>query len=169
MKIKMCKLSEIKPYERNPRINEDAAVETVAGFIRDFGFRQPIVVDKDFVIICGHTRWKAAHKLGLELVPVHVAADLSPEKARAYRLADNRAAELSQWHYDLLPLELSDLREGGCDMSSLGWDEKEIASLLQGLANEGLPGEAGGKEYDETIEQDVLTVACPQCGHVFPK
>ena len=77
MKIELRKLSEIKPYPGNPRVN-DAAVSAVAASIREFGFRQPIVVDEEGVIICGHTRWKAAQKLGLETVPVHVAMGLTP-------------------------------------------------------------------------------------------
>ena len=87
MKIELRPLTDIKPYERNPRDN-DAAVDAVAESIRRFGVRQPIVVDCDGVIVCGHTRWKAATKLGLEKVPVHVATDLTPEEIRAYRIAD---------------------------------------------------------------------------------
>ncbi len=86
MKIEMRKLSEIKPYDKNPRIN-NAAVDAVAASIKEFGFRAPIVVDKDDVIIVGHTRWKAAGKLGLERVPVHVANELSPAQVKAYRNA----------------------------------------------------------------------------------
>jgi ParB-like chromosome segregation protein Spo0J len=80
MDVEMRSVDELKPYENNPREN-DEAVDAVAASIREFGWRQPIVVDADGVIICGHTRWKAARKLGLEKVPVHVARDLSPEKA----------------------------------------------------------------------------------------
>src|SRR5580765_4022142 len=109
MKIELWKLSDIKPYPGNPRINDDA-VAAVAASIREFGFRQPIVVDADGVIICGHTRYKAAQKLGLEKVPVHVAKDLSPEKIKAYRIADNKTSELSDWNYDLLPIELGELQ-----------------------------------------------------------
>ena len=105
MKIEMRKLSEVKPYEKNPRVN-DNAVDAVARSIKEFGFRQPIVVDAESVIICGHTRWKAAQKLGLETVPVHVATDLTPEQVRAYRIADNRLAELAEWDKNLLPIEL---------------------------------------------------------------
>ena len=81
-----------KPYPNNPRVNDDA----VAASIREFGFRQPIVVDADGVIICGHTRWKVAQKLGLEKVPVHVAKDLSPEQIKAHRIADNQTASLAE-------------------------------------------------------------------------
>ena len=88
------KLTEIYPYEHNPRKN-DGAVDYVANSIREFGFKQPIVVDKNGVIIVGHTRYKAAQKLGLETAPVVVADDLDEEKARAYRLADNKTNELA--------------------------------------------------------------------------
>ena len=106
MKIEWRNVLEIKPYEKNPRLN-DQAVEAVAASIREFGFQQPLVVDQAGVIIVGHTRYKAALLLGLERVPVHVATGLSPAQVKAYRIADNQTASLSQWNYDLLPLEPS--------------------------------------------------------------
>ena len=139
MKIEMRKTDEVKPYEQNPREN-DAAVEAVARSIREFGFRQPIVVDEAGVIIVGHTRWKAAKALGLAEVPVHVAEGLSPEKAKAYRIADNKVAELAEWDYDLLPIELSELRGMDVDLGSLGFAPEELEELLgAGIhGNEGL-------------------------------
>jgi len=110
MKIEHRALSAITPYEKNPRLNDDA-VDAVAESIERFGFRVPLVVDENGVIVCGHTRFKAAQKLGLDKVPVHVAKDLTPEQIRAYRIADNKTAELSSWDMDLLPLELADLQE----------------------------------------------------------
>ena len=95
MKVEVRKTDEVKPYEQNPRVN-DGAVEAVAKSIREFGFRQPIVVDEAGVIIVGHTRWKAAKVLGLAEVPVHVAVGLSPEKARAYRLAEESGGGTGQ-------------------------------------------------------------------------
>ncbi len=139
MKIEMRRLSEIRPYEKNPRVN-DGAVDAVANSIRDYGFRQPIVVDAEGVIIVGHTRWKAAQKLGLETVPVHVALDLPPEKVKAYRLADNKLAELAEWDLDLLPIELSELRGMDIDLGMLGFAPDELEKLLgAGIhGNEGL-------------------------------
>ncbi|HNO79214.1 MAG TPA: ParB N-terminal domain-containing protein, partial [Phycisphaerae bacterium] len=137
MKITMRPLAEIKPYERNPRLN-DAAVDAVAESIERFGFRQPIVVDNDGVIVCGHTRWKAATKLELENVPVHVATDLTPEQIRAYRIADNKSGELASWNMDLLPIELAELQHAGIDWSLLGFDEDELIKLLGGEIKEGL-------------------------------
>ena len=121
----------------NPRVNDDA-VDAVAASIREFGFRQPIVVDADGVIICGHTRWKAAQKLGLEKVPVHVAKDLSPEQIKAYRIADNQTASLAEWDYDLLPIELADLQACNFDLGLLGFDADELAKLLDPDLKEGL-------------------------------
>ncbi|MFN4260873.1 MAG: ParB N-terminal domain-containing protein [Gemmataceae bacterium] len=137
MKIELRKLSDIKPYENNPRLN-DVAVEAVAASVREFGFRQPIVVDGNGVIICGHTRYKAALKLGLDKVPVHVATDLTPEQIKAYRIADNKSAELSDWNYDLLPIELAGLQEMNYDLGLLGFDQDELARLLDPGVKDGL-------------------------------
>jgi DNA modification methylase len=137
MKIELRPLNQIFPYDQNPRIN-DAAVDAVAASIREFGFRQPIVVDADGVIICGHTRYKAAQKLGLEKVPVHVAKDLTPEQIRAYRIADNKTGELAEWNYDLLPIELSQLAGAGFDFGDFGFSAVELAQLLDPEIQEGL-------------------------------
>ncbi len=137
MKIEPRKLADIRPYENNPRHNDDA-VSAVVDSIREFGFRQPIVVDDDGVIVCGHTRWKAAKKLGLEKVPVHVAADLSPEQVKAYRLADNQTADLADWNFDLLPIELADLQRAEYDLSLIGFSAEEITQLLHREPCEGL-------------------------------
>ncbi len=137
MKIELRPLSSVTPYDKNPRLN-DNAVEAVAASIREFGFRQPIVVDADGVIICGHTRFKASQKLGLEQVPVHVATDLTPEQIKAYRIADNKTAELAEWNYDLLPIELAELQACNYDLGLLGFDQDELAKLLGGELQEGL-------------------------------
>lgn len=137
MKVTLRPLSEIKPYENNPRLS-DAAVGAVAESIRLFGFRQPIVVDGDGVIVCGHVRWRAAQQLGLDQVPVHVATDLTPEQVRAYRIADNKTADLATWNLELLPLELAELQGAGIDWTLLGFDGDELAMLLGGEIKEGL-------------------------------
>lgn len=110
MKIVDRRLEEIRPYEKNPRRNE-AAVEYVAESIKTFGWKQPIVVDKDGVIIAGHTRYKAAQMLGLEKVPCLIADDLTEEEVRAYRIADNKVADFSVWDNKLLLEELESLRD----------------------------------------------------------
>jgi len=129
MNIVKRKLTDIRPYEQNPRLN-DAAVDAVAASLKEFGWRQPIVVDGDGVIIVGHTRWKAAQKLGLEWAPVHVATDLTEAQIKAYRIADNQTADIAEWDYDLLPLELADLQGMNFDLDLLGFAEDELAKLL---------------------------------------
>ena len=111
-------IQDVKPYEKNPRIN-DNAVEAVANSIKEFGWRQPIVVDKDNVIIAGHTRWKAAKKLKLKTVPVLVADDLTEEQVRAYRIADNSTGELATWDFDILGDILPEI---SYDMTDFGLD-----------------------------------------------
>jgi ParB-like chromosome segregation protein Spo0J len=129
MQIEMWPIGRVKPYPGNPRLN-DAAVDAVAKSLQEFGWRQPIVVDKDGVIVVGHTRWKAAQKLGYSEVPVHVAADLTPAQARAYRIADNQTATIADWDTDLLPLELADLKALDFDLDLLGFGQDELAKLL---------------------------------------
>lgn len=105
LKVKNMQLSQLIPYENNPR-NNDIAVNYVANSIKNFGFKSPIIVDKNNVIVCGHTRARAAEKLGIESVPVIIADDLTPEQVKAYRLADNKVAEVSEWDFDSLQKEL---------------------------------------------------------------
>jgi hypothetical protein len=119
-----------------PALNDDA-VDQVANSIRTFGWRQPIVVDQDEVIIVGHTRLKAAIKLGLSEVPVHVARDLTPDQVRAYRLADNKLAELAEWNMELLPIELGQLKAADFDLGLIGFSDEELAKYLGGEVTEG--------------------------------
>jgi DNA modification methylase len=137
MKIEMWDIARVKPYEHNPRKNE-GAVDAVAKSIREFGFRVPLVVDAEGVLIAGHTRLKAAEHLGLDKVPVHVAKDLSPGQARALRIADNKLHELSTWDMELLPIEIADLEGVDFDLSLMGFSESELAALLAPAGNEGL-------------------------------
>ena len=118
MTVQEMRLDQIKPYRNNPRKN-DEAVQAVANSIREFGFKQPIVVDADGVIIVGHTRYKAAQELGLETVPVLVADDLSDDKVKAYRLADNKTNELAECDLSALETELAQI---DMDMSGFGFD-----------------------------------------------
>lgn len=119
MEVKNVSIDSIKPYKNNPRDNE-VGVDAVANSIKEFGWQQPIVVDKDNVIIVGHTRYKAAKKLGMDKVPVVVADSLSPEQVKAYRLADNKTGELTDWDMGLLDDELADIAD--IDMSDFGFD-----------------------------------------------
>lgn len=127
--VKIVPIGTVKPYDRNPRKN-DQAVDAVAASIKRFGFRKPIVVDQKGVIICGHTCYKAALKLELERVPVHVARDLSKAQVRAYRIADNKTAEIADWDFDLLQIELEALKSSNVDFVELGFDADELAELL---------------------------------------
>ena len=125
MQIESVALNKIIPYIRNPRKNENA-VEKVASSIQEFGFRQPIVVDAENVIIAGHTRFEAAKRLGLDVVPIHVADGLTEQQAKAYRIADNRVGQEAEWDYDLLKLEMEEL-----DNPELtGFDEDELNGIL---------------------------------------
>ena len=120
MNITEKRLETLKPYENNPR-NNDSAVEAVANSIREFGFKVPIVLDKNDVIVAGHTRYKAAQMLGMETVPCIVADDLTDEQIKAFRLADNKVGELAGWDFDILALELADI--SNIDMSAFGFYE----------------------------------------------
>ena len=119
-------IKSIKPYKRNPRKN-DNAVEYVANSIRQFGFKVPIVIDENYEIVCGHTRWKAAKTLGLETVPCIMADDLNEDQIKAFRLADNKTAEMADWDFDLLELEFNDIDPALFDMSDFGFfqDDKQ--------------------------------------------
>lgn len=117
--LKWEPIKSIRPYEKNPRRN-DEAVDAVAASIKEFGWQQPIVVDKDGVIIVGHTRYKAAKKLKCDTVPVVVADDLTEDQVKAYRLADNKTGELAEWDTALLGEELAELAD--FDMSQFGFD-----------------------------------------------
>ncbi len=129
MKIIYLNPSEVLPYQNNPRINEKA-VDGVAKSLQEFGFQQPIVVDAEHVIIVGHTRWKAALKLNLPSIPILVAENLSPEQVKAYRLADNKTAEASDWDYTKLIDEIADLTQLDIDITLTGFSEKEIQEIL---------------------------------------
>lgn len=117
--LKWEPIKSIRPYEKNPRRN-DEAVDAVAASIKEFGWQQPIVVDKDGVIIAGHTRYKAAKKLKCDTVPVVVADDLTEDQVKAYRLADNKTGELAEWDTALLGEELAELAD--FDMAQFGFD-----------------------------------------------
>lgn len=122
MDIVEKKIKDIKPYDKNARKNDDA-VKYVAESIKQFGFKVPIVIDKDNVIVAGHTRYKASKTLGLDAVPCIVADDLTDEQIKAYRLADNKVSELAEWDFDLLGEELADILD--IDMSDFGFDISE--------------------------------------------
>lgn len=149
MKIIYLNPSEVLPYQNNPRINEKA-VDGVVASLQEFGFQQPIVVDTEHVIIVGHTRWKAALKMNLPSVPILVAEDLSSEQVKAYRLADNKTAEASEWDYEKLIGEITDLTLLDIDTTLSGFTEKEIQEIL-GMHEATVPGLV---DDDETPDLD---------------
>lgn len=142
-KIVMMKTADIIPYENNPRKN-DGAVEAVANSIKEFGFRSPIIVDSENVIIAGHTRLRAAESLGIEEVPVIIADDLTEEQVRAFRIADNKTGELATWDMDALAEEIKDLIPD-IDMTEFGFGDFEITMLTEDLEPE---------PYDEEIIEE---------------
>lgn len=174
MKVIDMSLSDIKPYENNPRENADA-IDKVAESIKEFGFQQPIVVDTQGIIIVGHTRYEAAKKLGLDTVPVNVA-DLPEEKAKAYRLADNKVAEYSYWDFDKLEKEFDDLKFSDVDFSALGFvvpaDEEGITDVtddengnVTSDGNDGNDGNESGEEFAPIDENIKTEHVCPKCGY----
>lgn len=129
---RLTKIDEIKPYDRNPRIIPQAAVDAVAKSIQAFGFRQPIVVDGNGVILAGHTRYRAALQLGLSEVPVVWQTDISAIQAQGYRIADNKTAELSAWDRDALDTEVRDIAaQCDADLAALGLADWELERILQ--------------------------------------
>lgn len=159
MKVEAKSIDDIKPYENNPRDNDDA-VDAVANSIKEFGWQQPIVVDNDGVIIAGHTRYKAAKKLGLKHVPVVVADNLTPDQVKAYRLADNKTAELADWDMDLLNDELDQIRN--IDMSDFGFDELDDDQI------DTEPKVDDNEELSlDDFGDDKFEVVCPKCGFRF--
>ena len=150
MKVELITIEKVIPYARNPRITAHA-VDKVAASIKEFGFRQPIVVDSEMVIIAGHVRHLASQKLGLKKVPVHVAEGLTAEQVKAYRIADNRTGEDAQWDKEMLALEIGELDSADFDTSLLGFEAAELEELhrgIEGLLTDGL-GDGGEKDIEE--------------------
>ena len=130
------KISEIRPYENNPRDNSKA-IDAVAASIKEFGFKVPIVIDKNGVIVAGHTRYEASKKLGLEEVPCVIADDLTDEQVKAFRLADNKTAELASWNPELLEVEMSGIES--IDMTEFGFIEPEKTEEVNELVEDEIP------------------------------
>jgi DNA modification methylase len=151
MKIEIADIGSIKPYENNPRKLSEKAIEKVAMSLKEYGFRQPIVVDKDRIIVAGHTRFRASKKLGLKQVPVSIIDNLTPEQINAYRIADNRTAEESEWDNELLKMEIKELEAQDFKLDLLGFNEDQLNNILfeekQGLTDE--------DEVPETPEEPI--------------
>ena len=140
MKIEIADITSIKPYENNPRKLSEQAIKKVAMSLKEYGFRQPIVVDKNMVIVAGHTRYRASKKLGLKQIPISVIDNLSEEQINAYRIADNRTAEESEWDSELLAMEIKDLEAKDFKLDLLGFNDEQLNDILfeekQGLTDE---------------------------------
>ena len=152
MNIIEKRVKDLKPYEKNPRKNDDA-VQYVANSIKEFGFRVPIVIDSDNTIVCGHTRWKASKLLKMETVPCVIADDLTEEQIKAFRVADNKTSEKSGWDFALLDTELAEIET--IDMTLLGFDEAKNSEPID--------------LDDEEPKTDRATkiVHCPKCGFAY--
>jgi len=158
MKVELLSIEKLVPYARNPRITAHA-VDKVAASIKEFGFRQPIVVDSEMVIVVGHVRYEAAQKLGLKKVPVHVMEGATAEQIKAYRIADNRTGEEAEWDKALLHLEITELDTAAFDNSLLGFNEEELNSLR--LSLDGLQDGIDGEEQGEVEEADTNATIGP--------
>lgn len=152
MKIVQRKVNELIPYENNPRIN-DEAVEYVKNSIKEFGFKVPIIIDKNNVIVAGHTRLKASLELGLKEVPCIIADDLTEEQVKAFRLADNKVSEKSQWNFNKLDEELDSILD--IDMSlfdfNLNTDNVNLDDFFE-------------ESTKEEKKEELKTIICPHCG-----
>ena len=159
MQIVELKLGDIKPYENNPRVNRDA-IGKLAEIIKNLGFRNPILVNKDHVIIEGHTRWEACKLLGWDTMPCIVEDDLTEEQEKALRIADNKVAEIADWDEEKLKVELDFLKEAGFDLSQLAFQDDELDALLGGESV--TPGQT-----EENAVPDTPEVAVSKPGEIY--
>ena len=152
MKIHEISIYDIKEYKNNPRKIPERAIDAVAASIKNFGFINPVVLDKDNVIVCGHTRLQAAKKIGFQEVPCVIADDLTPEQIKAFRLVDNKTGELSGWDFEKLDVELDGI---DFDMSMFGFEvdvsDLDMSSLFE-------------KVESRSQDKDEKYVTCPECG-----
>lgn len=173
MKVQEIAISKLKPYENNPRHNEDA-VEKVMESIKEFGFKVPIVVDSDLVIVTGHTRLKAAQELGLKKVPIIVADDLTPEQIKAFRIADNKVHEYATWDEDRLYNELLELKVLNFDIETFGFETNDIdISVVDDEEKESIieshraTADVGVEEDDFDIEENIPKVPTAKLGDIW--
>lgn len=153
-------LEQLKPYENNPRHNENA-IDSVANSIKEFGFKVPIVIDKNGVIVTGHTRYAAAQKLGMKTVPCIIADDLTPEQVKAFRIADNKTSELAEWDLDKLDIELNGIES--IDMSEFGFDDLDFEEEEEPTSTI-----TSGEELDvDDFGDEEFKHTCPKCGFKF--
>ena len=162
--IETLDINSLIPYARNARTHSEAQIAQIAGSIKEFGFTNPILIDKDNGIIAGHGRVAAARKLNLSQVPCIRLEHLSETQRKAYILADNKIATNSEWDRDLLRVELEELHQDQFKMDLIGFDANELA-IAMGL---GADFEPGKEEDQSNLDQKTPTI-CPACGHEFHK
>ena len=160
IKIIEKSIDELVPYENNARIN-DKAVDVVANSIKEFGFKNPCIIDRNNVIVAGHTRVLACKKLGIDKVPCIVADDLTEEQIKAFRIADNSSAQIAEWDLDKLQEEIQNLN---FDFYELGLQEQ-----LDEISNNLIKQETTNNEYGEQKlkENNITFHTCPNCGCEF--
>lgn len=164
MKLFEKNISELVHYENNPRKN-DAAIDKVAESIRQFGFKVPIVIDRENVIVAGHTRVLAAEQLGMKKVPCIIADDLTPEQVKAFRLADNKVSEFSSWDFDKLDAELAELGDTDIDMSAFGFEGMHQDTDADDFFDD--KEEDSGSDAEPQGATGGTQVVCPHCGETF--
>lgn len=174
MKVQNVPLNEIKPYWRNPRKNE-AAIAAVKQSIQDYGFNQPIVLDANKVIIAGHTRYKALLELGWKAAPC-VILDLPPDKAKGYRIADNKTTELAEWDMSALIQELREIEEiasmqvyfPDIDLDELLKETATVAAVTSAqIEKQAERMENRFEEHSKAVQGQYVEVLCPHCGEAF--
>lgn len=153
MEIVNVSIDDLIPYENNPRNNE-RAIDKVANSISEFGFKVPIIIDKNNVIVCGHTRYLAAKQLEMARIPCIMANDLTEEQIKAFRLVDNKTSEFASWDYDMLSVELDEI---GIDMTDFGFIEVQEINIDDFF----IESDADNKEKSKD------TITCPHCGEVI--
>lgn len=161
MKTVMMQVDEIKPSPDNPRDNSKA-IDAVAESIREFGFKVPCIVDEEGILITGHTRLEAAKKLGLEKIPVIIAADLDEEEKRQFRLADNKIGELSTWDIEKAEKEMAEIKD--FDMGKFGFSEY-LCSIQSGTEDDLVKAQ----DKQKSDEIDEKNIKCPRCHAIFSK
>ena len=167
MKIIQKNANELIPYEKNAKKHDETQIKNVAESIKQYGFVQPVVVDKDNVIVIGHCRVLAAKQLNMETVPCVIADNLTEDEVRAYRLVDNKSRELSEWNFDRLEYEYTRLAESGVNLEEFGFNinteevvEKENATKEQGIND--------CEEFDlDDFDDEQFEYCCPNCGMRF--
>ena len=163
LKVDTWPVEKVVPYARNPRKNEGVPVAKVKASLKEYGWRQPIVVDTEGVIIVGHTRYQAALELGMNEVPVHVAEGLTKAQVKAYRIADNKTGDFAEWDFELLKLEFSELEELNFNLEDTGFDVGEMTMMFDDPFSDA--PESSSKEID--TDEFQLGTKCPKCGFEF--